>query len=139
MFKEVIGGVTGPTGFRAAGIHSGVKKMKKDLALVYSERPAAAAGVFTTSKVQAAPVIVDKLQLKQSPVSRAIVINSGNANACTGERGLNDAWTMVKTTAAALGISEQEVLVSSTGVIGQYLPVDKIRAGVSSAAEALSV
>jgi glutamate N-acetyltransferase/amino-acid N-acetyltransferase len=138
MHNECPCGITGPKGFQAAGIHSGVKKMKKDLALVYSTAPAMAAGVFTTSKVQAAPVIVDKLQLKSSFRSRAIVVNSGNANACTGERGLNDAWSMVKAASQALRIPEQEVLVSSTGVIGQYLPIDKIEAGIAEAAVLLS-
>jgi glutamate N-acetyltransferase/amino-acid N-acetyltransferase len=133
MFNECPCGVTGPKGFYAAGIHSGVKKVKKDLALVYSEQPAYAAGVFTMNKVPAAPVIVDKLQLERSSQFRAILVNSGNANACTGERGLNDAWSMVQYTAETLGIPEREVLISSTGVIGQYLPMDNIRSGITEA------
>ena len=138
MYHECQGGVTSPKGFQAAGVHCGVKKMKKDLSLVYTSAPAHAAAMFTTSKVQAAPVIVDKLQLKNSTRCRAIVVNSGNANACTGERGLNDAWAMVKKTSQALGIPEQEVLVSSTGVIGQYLPIEKIENGIAEAASMLS-
>ena len=138
MYNECPCGVTGPKGFQAAGIHCGVKKMKKDLAIVYSTSPAHAAAVFTTSKVQAAPVIVDKLQLRNSSQCRAIVVNSGNANACTGERGLNDAWSMVRKAAHALTIPEQEVLVSSTGVIGQYLPIEKIENGIVEAASMLS-
>ncbi len=138
MYNECPCGVTGPKGFQAAGVHCGVKKMKKDLSLIYSTAPALAAGVFTLSRVQAAPVIVDKLQLKKSSTCRAVLINSGNANACTGERGFNDAWSMVKAAAHALNINEQEVLVSSTGVIGQYLPIDKIESGVLDAATLLS-
>src|SRR5436309_267549 len=120
MYKECACGITGPKGFFAAGVHSGVKKVKKDLALLYSSEPAVAAGVFTTNKVPAAPVLVDKQQLLRSSTFRAILVNSGNANACTGERGLGDAWSMASLTAKALGVSEKEVLVSSTGVIGQY-------------------
>src|SRR5438093_11514647 len=109
MFSECPGGVTGPKGFKAAGIHAGIKKEKVDLALVFSDAPAKAAGVFTTSKVQAAPLLVCKQQLKRSTSFRAIVVNSGNANACTGERGLNDAWTMVETVARETGIGANEV------------------------------
>jgi glutamate N-acetyltransferase/amino-acid N-acetyltransferase len=136
-FKELPTGITAPKGFQAAGVHCGIKRMKKDLALVYSTVPAIAAGVFTTSKVQAACVLVDKMQLKKSGKFRALVCNSGNANACTGERGLNDAWAMTKIAADALNISEDEVLVSSTGVIGQYLPMEKIRAGIHEAVSML--
>jgi glutamate N-acetyltransferase/amino-acid N-acetyltransferase len=139
MFYECPGGVTAPQGFSAAGVHAGVKKVKRDLALVYSQAPAVAAGVFTTSKVQAAPVIVDKLQLKRSSSFRAIVVNSGNANACTGERGLNDAWSMVRAAAHSLDIGEHEVFVSSTGVIGQYLPMENIEVGITHAVEMLGI
>jgi glutamate N-acetyltransferase / amino-acid N-acetyltransferase len=134
VYQEHSGGVTAPRGFQATGIFCGVKKAKKDLALIYSAVPAVGAAVFTTNKVVAAPVIVDKLQFAKSGQKRAIVINSGNANACTGERGLNDAWAMARKTAAAVGVPEDEVLVSSTGVIGQYLPVQKILDGITAAA-----
>lgn len=130
-------GVTAPIGFQAAGIHCGVKKARKDLALVYSETPAVAAAMFTTNTVVAAPVLVDRAQLERSSVVRAVLVNSGNANACTGERGMDDAWSMVKGTASALGIAETEVLISSTGVIGQYLPIEKILAGIPVAVEHL--
>ncbi|MBI3365094.1 MAG: bifunctional glutamate N-acetyltransferase/amino-acid acetyltransferase ArgJ [Ignavibacteriae bacterium] len=133
MYNECPCGITGPKGFYASGIHCGVKKVKKDLALVYSSDGARAAGIFTMNKVPAAPVLVDKQQLERSSTFRAILVNSGNANACTGERGLNDALTMVQSTAAVLGIDEREVLISSTGVIGQYLPMDKIQSGVMEA------
>lgn len=133
MFHEIEGGITAPEGFYASGVHCGVKKVKKDLALIYSSVPANAAGVFTTNKVPAAPVLVDKLQFDRSRSFRAVLVNSGNANACTGERGLNDAWSMVKSIAQRLNISEREVLISSTGVIGQYLPMDKLIPGIEEA------
>jgi glutamate N-acetyltransferase/amino-acid N-acetyltransferase len=136
--QQQSGEITRPKGFVAAGVHCGVKKAKRDLALVCSSVPATAAAVFTTNSVVAAPVMVDRTQLGTSSIAQAIVVNSGNANACTGERGLNDAWAMVKTTARVLGIPEQNVLVSSTGVIGQYLPLEKILTGIEQAAPALS-
>ncbi|MBI5215594.1 MAG: bifunctional glutamate N-acetyltransferase/amino-acid acetyltransferase ArgJ [Ignavibacteriae bacterium] len=138
MFEDCKGGVTAPQGFQSAGIHCGIKKAKKDLALIYSSVPANAAAVFTTSKVQAAPILVNKLQMKRSSRCRAIIVNSGNANACTGERGLNDAWEMVNATAHALNIPEEEILVSSTGVIGQYLPLSRIQFGIPEVVKALS-
>ncbi len=137
MYNECPCGITGPKGYYASGIHSGIKKVKKDLSLVFSAEPAQAAGIFTTNKVPAAPVLVDRQQLSISSSFRAILVNSGNANACTGERGLNDAWTMVSATAAALGIHKREVLVSSTGVIGQYLPMEQVNAGVLEAVSML--
>jgi glutamate N-acetyltransferase/amino-acid N-acetyltransferase len=132
-FDECSGGVTAARGFTAAGIHCGVKKVKKDLALIYSSAPARGAGIFTTNKVPAAPVMIDRAQLERSSDFRAILINSGNANACTGERGYNDAWEMVKETANVLSIHQREVFVCSTGVIGQYLPMDNIRKGITEA------
>jgi len=137
-FREIEGGVTAPCGFLATGIHCGVKKSKLDLALLFSPSPATAAGVFTSSKVLAAPVLVDKAQMERSRSMRAIVVNSGNANACTGERGMEDAWKMVAATARALTIGEHEVLVSSTGVIGQFLPTGNILDGIARAASELS-
>jgi len=133
MFREIDGGITAAKGYYASGVHCGVKKVKRDLALVYSSEPAFAGGIFTINKVPAAPVIVDKLQLERSTSIRAILVNSGNANACTGERGLNDAWTMVQKTAQRLKLDEREVLISSTGVIGQYLPMDRISTGIEEA------
>ncbi|MEW5806155.1 MAG: bifunctional glutamate N-acetyltransferase/amino-acid acetyltransferase ArgJ [Acidobacteriota bacterium] len=134
MFTECSHGVTSPRGYIAAGVNCGIKKRRKDIALIYSKAPAVAAAIFTTNKVPAAPVIVDRIQLKSSPTKRAVVINSGNANACTGERGLNDAWTMVKCCARVLEIEEHEMLVSSTGIIGQYLPMEMIESGIADAA-----
>ena len=136
--KELPGGVTAPKGFRAAGIHCGVKQSKKDLCLVVSDAPASAAVVLTTNRVQAAPVLVTREQMQRSRIFRAIVVNSGNANACTGERGMNDARAMVGATASALNVGPDQVLVSSTGVIGQFLPIGRITEGIKKAAAVLS-
>jgi glutamate N-acetyltransferase / amino-acid N-acetyltransferase len=130
-------GITSPRGFQAAGVHCGIKKAKKDFALVYSSAPAVAAATFTTNVVQAAPVLVDKELCAKGGRFRALAVNSGNANACTGERGLADAWEMTRLTARALHCEPDEVLVSSTGVIGQYLPMDKVATGISLCAESL--
>lgn len=136
--RKVSRGITAPKGFKSVGIHCGIKKAKKDLALIVSDVPATAAGVFTLNKVQAAPVLVCKEALSSSKTFRAIVCNSGNANACTGEKGYKDAVTMAKETANALGISQQEVFVSSTGVIGEKLPIEKIVEGIKKAAGEVS-
>jgi glutamate N-acetyltransferase/amino-acid N-acetyltransferase len=136
--NEIEGGVTAAQGFVTGGIYCGIRKAKKDLGIISSETPAAVAGVFTLNKTQAAPILVCKSQLKHSSTCSAVVVNSGNANACTGERGLNDAWAMVKTTAQALNIPENQVMVSSTGIIGQYMPIDKITRGIHELAGQLS-
>jgi glutamate N-acetyltransferase/amino-acid N-acetyltransferase len=138
MIQDIEGGVTAARGFRAAGIHAGIKKKKKDLAIVISDQPAVVAGVFTKNKVIAAPLVVDRMQMEKSSRARAIVVNSGNANACTGERGMNDAWCMVTTAAKSLGVPQDEVLVSSTGVIGQPLPMENVVSGITAAAPLLS-
>lgn len=131
-------GISGIKGFKSSGIWSGVKKSgKKDLALIFSEVPAVSAGVFTTNKTKAAPVLIDLENIK-NPVTRAIVINSGNANACTGKKGMENARKMVSTTASMLGVDQQEVLVSSTGVIGIQLPIKKVEKGIVNAVENLS-
>jgi len=137
-FQECMGGITAPKGFRAAGIHCGLKRHTKDLALIVSDVPAVAAAMFTTNKVQAAPLLVDQEQLKTGSTFRAVVVNSGNANAATGEKGLEAAWTMVNETAPLVGVAPTEVFVSSTGVIGQYLPMEKVIAGIKQAAKLLS-
>jgi glutamate N-acetyltransferase / amino-acid N-acetyltransferase len=130
-FVEIPGGITAAKGYTAAGVYCGIRKVKKDIALIRSEVPANIAAVFTLNKTIAAPVIVDKLLLERGEKKcSAIVVNSGNANACTGERGMDDAWTMVRTTAESLGIPENEVMISSTGVIGQYLPIENVVAGI---------
>jgi glutamate N-acetyltransferase / amino-acid N-acetyltransferase len=130
-------GVTAAKGFRAAGIHCGIKKVKKDLALIFTDSPATAAGVFTLNKVQAAPVVVSKEHLKRSKKFHAIIVNSGNANACTGEQGFKDAVFMAVKTAEVMKIKPEEVFVSSTGVIGETLPMEKISAGIGAVANSL--
>jgi glutamate N-acetyltransferase/amino-acid N-acetyltransferase len=138
-FQEIPGGITAPKGFAASGMYCGIRKVKKDIALIKSDVPADVAAVFTLNKTLAAPVTVDKILLERGAGKcSAIIVNSGNANACTGERGMNDAWTMVQRTATALGIPEEEVLISSTGVIGQYMPMENIVAGIDALSALLS-
>jgi len=134
------GSITSVPGFRAAGVHCGLKAGDElDLALVVSEVPCQAAAVFTANRVQAAPVLWDKEVLAISPEGvRAVAINSGCANACTGEQGLRDAQQMVRQVALALGTGPHGVLVMSTGVIGQRLDMEKIGAGIRAAVETLS-
>ena len=109
-----------------------------DLALVVSETPADAAGVFTTNDVKASPVLLDMSRLEASPKMRAIVANSGNANACTGTRGDSDADKMCELAAAAVGARKEEVLVCSTGRIGEFMPMEKVAKGIEAAAVSLS-
>ncbi len=135
--RKVAGGVTAPQGFRAGGMACGIKKDQPDLALLVSEREASAAGVFTTNRVKAAPVVLSSRQIRGGK-ARAIVANSGNANACTGEEGLRDARTMVESTARALEIPPREVLVCSTGVIGEPLPMEALTRGIETLASRLS-
>jgi glutamate N-acetyltransferase / amino-acid N-acetyltransferase len=136
--QECAGGITAAQGFTAGGVYCGIRKAKKDIAIVRSEKPAVVAGVFTLNKVVAAPLLVDKIQLKNSDVCSAVVINSGNANACTGEQGMKDAWAMVDTVAEAFHLPREHVLVSSTGVIGQYLPMEQITKGIYDLSTKLS-
>lgn len=138
MITRTEGGVTAAAGFLAAGVHCGVKRQKKDLAVLLSTTGATAGAVFTTNRVVAAPLVADKEQLARSSSFRCVVINSGNANACTGAQGLSDAWEMIRLGAAETGVNEDEVFVSSTGVIGQILPMEKIRQGVADASRQLS-
>ncbi len=134
----VPGGVTAALGFKAAGVVAQVrKKGRRDVALIYSEAPAVAAGLFTRNLVKAAPVLVSREHLADACV-RAIVANSGIANAFTGARGLDDARRMAALAAEQLGIPAGEVVVASTGVIGGPLPMDKIEAGIRDAAASLS-
>lgn len=127
-----------PQGFRLAGVYCGLKRNpeKNDLALVVSDRPATAAGVYTQNLVFAAPVGLDRSRTPSDRV-RAVVINSGNANACTGSRGDRDAARMAELAAQACGAEADQALVLSTGVIGNFLPMDKIEAGIRRAAESL--
>ena len=131
--KSVKGGVTAARGFTAAGVYAGIKKVRKpDLALVVSETPGPIAGVFTNNRVVAAPVILDRLHLRRG-LGQAMIINSGNANACTGKAGMAAAREMAAHTANALGIETHCVFVCSTGVIGQPLPIERIRAALPAA------
>jgi glutamate N-acetyltransferase/amino-acid N-acetyltransferase len=134
------GGVTAPAGFRASGLHCGIKASgKPDLSLIVSDAEAAAAGVFTTNLAKAAPIYLCQAHLAAGHGrAKAIVTNSGCANACTGPQGVADAAEMARVTAAALGCDVSQVLVASTGVIGVNLKMDKIRAGVPQAVAALA-
>ena len=127
-----------PKGFLVAGVHSGVKRdlRKQDLTLVVSEVPAVAVGVYTQNLVYAAPVALDRSRTPSQRI-RVVVINSGNANACTGERGLKDAYEMARLGTEAVGAEEDQALVLSTGVIGHYMPMDRIAQGVKLAAAQL--
>jgi len=138
--RVIDGGVTAPAGFRAAGLHCGIKASgKPDLSLIVSDAPATAAGVFTINLAKAAPVYLSQDHLASSGGRAvAIITNSGCANACTGPQGVKDAKEMARLTASALGCREDHVLVASTGVIGVNLKMDKIRAGVPQAVSALA-
>jgi glutamate N-acetyltransferase/amino-acid N-acetyltransferase len=137
--KREPSGVTAPLGFSAAGIHCGIKKSGLlDLALLLSATSGPIAGVFTKNRVAAAPVILDRLHLRRHR-GRAIVVNSGNANACTGAPGLAAAKAMASAVAKLLSIPLHEVFVGSTGVIGQPLPIDRIQAGIPTLIAQLSV
>ncbi len=126
MIKVVQHGVTAPIGFKANGLYCGIKKSKKkDLALIYSEKPCLAAGVFTTNKIQASCVVINKEYLKDAR-AQAIVANSGNANCMTGESGFENSRAMGLAVARALKFNKKDVLVASTGVIGKPLPIKKI-------------
>lgn len=140
QMQPVKGGVLTAKGFRAAGVRCGIKQQKsrKDLALLVADQPAAAAGTFTTNKVRAAPVKWCEALLKKRKRVRAVVVNSGNANACTGARGDADAEAMASAVADLVGCEPGEVLVSSTGIIGAYLPMEKIRKGLSRAQTSLA-
>ena len=135
--RSMKGGVCTARGFRAAGVAAEIKyRGRNDVALIVADAPCAAAAVFTTNKVAAAPVVYDREVVKGGRV-QAILANSGCANACTGERGLRDAQLAALTTAGELGIDPRHVLVASTGVIGRPLPMDRLLAGMKSAKAAL--
>ena len=136
--KTISGGVTAPKGFQAIGIAAGIKKGKKDMALVYSETPCHAAGTFTTNLVKAAPVKWDQSIVYGNKTAHAIVVNSGVANACTGIQGLNYCKETAQKAAQLFHIEENEVLVASTGVIGRQIPIDLICAGIETIAPMLS-
>ena len=132
-------GVTFPQRFEAAGVHCGIKHRRPDLAVIHSPDPCAAAAVFTRNRVRAAPLQVSREHLEAARDRiRAVVVNSGNANACTGPQGLADARAMAEACAAELGVEPEQVLVASTGVIGVPLPMDRVRLGIRRACRELS-
>lgn len=135
---KINGGITAPKGFLASGLNAGIKNQtKKDMAMVFSSTPCAAAGVFTSNLVKAAPVKWDKEIVTTSPYVQAVVVNSGIANACTGAEGLGYCADTAAEAAAALNIPKTAVLVASTGVIGKQLPIDKIKYGVTALSKVL--
>ena len=135
--KQIEGGVTAARGFEAAGVEAGVKyQNRKDMAMIYSKVPCKVAGTFTTNIVKAAPVQWDKQIVEHSAFVQAVVVNSGVANAATGRQGLECCKTEAEYTGKLLGIPADAVLVASTGVIGNQLPVDRIKAGIEKLAAA---
>ena len=136
--KEIIGGVTAAKGYKAAGIYAGIKKKRKDLALVYSTVPAKGAGTFTTNVVKAAPVKWDMKVTKESDYVQAVVLNSGVANACTGKQGEENNLLMAQAVATALNLPTEAVYTASTGVIGKQLPIEVIIEGVKKIVPELS-
>jgi glutamate N-acetyltransferase/amino-acid N-acetyltransferase len=141
QLSVVEGGVTAPAGFRSAAVHCGIKKTAGalDLAIIAADTDAAAAGIFTTNLAQAAPVVLARQHLERSAGrARAVVVNSGCANACTGDQGMADAIRMAADAAAPLRCPAERVLVASTGVIGVALPMDRVSGGIAAAAAALA-
>jgi glutamate N-acetyltransferase/amino-acid N-acetyltransferase len=136
--KEIQGGVTSAKGFRAAGVHGGIKADAGalDLGILCSDAPASAAGVFTRNRVKGEPVLLSQARVARG-TARAVVANSGCSNVCTGTQGAADAVEMTRLTASKLGLPEEDVLVCSTGVIGRHLPMDAVRRGIASAAAGL--
>ncbi|MEI7811072.1 MAG: bifunctional glutamate N-acetyltransferase/amino-acid acetyltransferase ArgJ [Ignavibacteria bacterium] len=132
------GTVTTVNGFKAAGIFCGIKRKRKDIALIYSETPCTAAGTFTINKVKAAPLLVSRNIINKGGTVKAVLVNSGNANACTGKAGMQDAKETQDYCAKKLGIKTSEVLISSTGVIGKRMPVDTILSGIDQIVPLLS-
>ena len=137
--KKIEGGVTAAQGFLAAGLSAGIKKGNtKDMAMLYSKVPCEAAGTFTTNIVKAAPVKWDQKIVYESEKAQAVICNSGIANACTGEEGFGCCKETAKAASLALNIPEDSVLVASTGVIGQQIPIEKIKKGIENMAPLLS-
>ena len=129
--NQIDGGVTAPKGFYAAGVPAGIKKEKKDMAVIYSGIPCEAAGVFTRNLVKAAPVKWDKKVVDSKKKCQAVIVNSGIANACTGEEGMKRCAETAEEAAKVFDIAAEGVLVASTGVIGPQLPMDKLLPGIS--------
>lgn len=139
-YKEIPGGISAPEGFLCHAVSAGIKdpaKPRLDLGLIFSTAPCVTAATFTTNKVKAAPVRVCQAHLKSNDI-RAIIVNSGNANACTGPRGIQDAKAMATATALALDLKPTQVMVNSTGIIGLPMPIDRITDAVPGLAKGLS-
>jgi glutamate N-acetyltransferase/amino-acid N-acetyltransferase len=139
-FSKIEGGITAPRGFRASAVWSGIKpepSERGDLALLVSDFPAVAAATFTTNKIKAAPVRVSAAHLRSND-TRGIIVNSGNANACTGSTGIQNAKRMVGVVAHSLGLKDKQMLVCSTGRIGRQLPIEKIEAAAPQLVNALN-
>ncbi|SFE72922.1 bifunctional glutamate N-acetyltransferase/amino-acid acetyltransferase ArgJ [Alteribacillus iranensis] len=126
------GSIITPIGFKAAGVYSKVKKKRRDLGVIYCDVPASAAAVYTLNKIQAAPLQVSKESIETEGKLRAIVVNSGNANSCTGKQGLADAYEMRNTAAETFEVPDHHVAVASTGIIGEKLNMEKIVPGIQS-------
>ncbi|MFJ7825493.1 bifunctional ornithine acetyltransferase/N-acetylglutamate synthase [Psychrobacillus sp. NPDC096623] len=124
--------IASPKGFQATGIHCGLKHKKKDLALLVSDVPASVAGVFTTNAIKAAPLLITKDVVYETGKMQAIIVNAGNANACTGKQGMADAYTMQKLTAEKLGVDPSLIGVASTGVIGELMKMEPVTTGIQS-------
>ena len=139
-YKEIPGGISAPEGFLCHAVSAGIKdpaKPRLDLGLIYSTAPCVTAATFTTNKVKAAPVRVCQAHLKSNDI-RAIIVNSGNANACTGPRGIQDAKAMAVSTGLALDLKPTQVMVNSTGIIGLPMPIDRITDAVPALVKGLS-
>ena len=134
--KQIEGGVVAAKGFKAAGVRAGIKESssKKDMAMIFSEVPCKAAGTFTSNVVKAAPVKYDMDIVNNSPFVQAVVVNSGVANACTGEEGMKNCEELAAAAGKALNIPEGAVLIGSTGVIGAKLPMEKMTDGIAKLA-----
>ena len=130
MFRVIDGGITAPQGFKATGRHIGIKKVKKDMSLITSDVPAIAAGVYTTSVVKAAHILWDRDITKNGGMVKGLVAISGNANACTGEKGIRDNELMAEHFAKSIGAKKEEILTAATGIIGLDMPMDTILKGI---------
>lgn len=133
--KIITGGVTAAKGFEAAGAEASIKyQNRKDMAMIYSQRPCVLAGTFTSNVVKAAPVLWDKKVVEDSPFGQAVIVNAGIANACTGKEGFDYCSRTAQKAAQVLDVPQEAVLVASTGVIGMQLPIDRIEAGIEKLA-----
>ena len=136
--KIVKGGVTAPKGFFASAVNCGIKRSgRNDLALLFSEKPAACVATFTTNKFKSGSVVLSEKRVKKS-AAQAVIVNSGNANCCVGKKELKDATFIADSIARKLGLKKNLVLIASTGIIGRPLPVDKIKAELSSLVKTLN-